>query len=299
MTYLAELLSAGILVPTGVEGVYGKNYTFERVIDGLYQAISKLGKPHNPEIMQFPPILPLSQLKASGYFKGFPQLAGTVHCFCGNEKDHIQLLQCVDTNDDSWTKKQEAAGVALNPAVCYPIYPAIALRGPLGENGLVVNAYSYCYRHEPSLEPTRMQMFRVHEWVKFGNLEQVIKFREDWIELGSEFAKSLALPFEVDLANDPFFGRGGKVAANSQRELKLKFELLIPVDTPENPVACMSFNYHINHFSEIWDIRLPNGDLAYTACVGFGMERIVLALFKHHGFDLNQWPSNVKTLLWS
>jgi hypothetical protein len=54
---------------------------------------------------------------------------------------------------------------------------------------------------------------------------------------------------EVDVANDLFFGRGGKIVADSQRELKLKFELLMPVNDGAPPTACMSFNYHMDHLA--------------------------------------------------
>jgi hypothetical protein len=38
---------------------------------------------------------------------------------------------------------------------------------------------------------------------------------------------------------------------------------------------------------------------AQSACTGFGLERIVLALANHHGLDLNldAWPRNVRTLV--
>ena len=36
-----------------------------------------------------------------------------------------------------------------------------------------------------------------------------------WIERGSLLIDLLQLPVEVDLANDPFFGRGGKIVADN------------------------------------------------------------------------------------
>jgi hypothetical protein len=59
--------------------------------------------------------------------------------------------------------------------------------------------------------------------------------------------------------------------ANNQREQNLKFELLIPVESVEKPTACMSFNYHQDHFGSR-GARTADG-AAHTACVGFGMER--------------------------
>ena len=36
--------------------------------------------------------------------------------------------------------------------------------------------------------------------------------------------------------------------------------------------------------------------VAHTACVGFGLERITLALLRHHGLDLAAWPEAVRDL---
>jgi len=54
-----------------------------------------------------------------------------------------------------------APDVALTPATCYPVYPVMAARGPLPEGGRVFDLQSYCFRHEPSEDPARMQMFRI------------------------------------------------------------------------------------------------------------------------------------------
>ena len=37
-----------------------------------------------------------------------------------------------------------------------------------------------------------------------------------------------------------------------------------------------------------------DGDVAHSACVGFGMERIALAMLRTHGMDPSRWPSAVK-----
>jgi seryl-tRNA synthetase len=60
----------------------------------------------------------------------------------------------------------------------------------------------------------------------------------------------------------------------------------------------VSFNYHQTKFGETFDIRQANGELAHTACIGIGMERITMGLFKHLGFDPRQWPESVRQLLW-
>ena len=40
-----------------------------------------------------------------------------------------------------------------------------------------------------------------------------------------------------------------------------------------------------------------DGRFAHSACIGFGLERIALALFAAHGFDPASWPAAVRGVL--
>lgn len=291
-----RLIAEGILFQTGVDGVWGRSGVFERIHDGIEQAITRAGLDQHAEVMRFPPAMAQAVFEKSGYMKNFPQLAGTVHCFCGDERAHRTLLGQIERGED-WLQDQQPADLVLTPAACYPVYPIVAKRGVLADDGHVVDVASYCFRHEPSLEPTRFQMFRMREYVRIGTAEQVIAFRETWMERGQAFVAALELPFELEVANDPFFGRGGKLMAEAQRAQALKFELLIPVNDGLEATACLSFNYHMTYFADTWGIKTADGEQAQTACVGFGMERLVLALMRHHGFDIAAWPAGVRDTL--
>lgn len=293
-----ELVYHGLLLPTGVDGLYGRSEIFEEVIDGLNRFISVSGAYQKAEILRFPPGMSRKTFEESDYLNSFPNLAGTIHSFCGDDHTHRKLLRCVAAGED-WTEDQHPTDLVMTPAACYPAYPIIAQRGRLPEAGHTLDLFSYCFRCEPSLDPARMQMFRMREFVRFGNAETVLAFREDWLERGRRFIEALALPMVIDVANDPFFGRAGKLQSDNQRVQKLKFELLIPIVSSDKPTACLSFNYHIDHFSQIWPLFTASGEIAHTACVGFGMERITLALFRHHGFNKTLWPACVRTVLWN
>ncbi len=296
-TFLDELFDAGLLIRTGVDGLYGRSGPFERVVSGLEDLIRRLGAGDGAEVMRFPPGLSRKEFERSGYLKGFPHLAGTIHCFCGNEQAHRQILRCVEAGED-WTGGQLASDIVLTPAACYPIYPVLARRGPLPDGGALVDVGGYCFRHEPSTEPTRQQMFRMQEYVRLGSPDQVLAFRQTWLERAQAAAHQLGLPHEVDVANDPFFGRAGRVLAQSQREQALKFELLIQVNQGAAPTACISFNNHLDHFAQVWQLQLSDGSPANSGCVGFGLERLTLALFRHHGLDQALWPAGVRATLW-
>jgi hypothetical protein len=122
-------------------------------------------------------------------------------------------------------------------------------------------------------------------------------WREQWCERGLALLRGLGLAAERDRAADPFFGRGGRLLAATQREQELKFELLVQIAGTE-PTAVTSFNYHEQHFAQCFGLRLADGSAAHTACLGFGQERIVLALLRTHGLDPQSWPAEVRRQLW-
>jgi len=290
---LDRLFETGLLIETGVEGLYGRSGRFEDIITRFEALIDRVGGGDGAEAIRFPPGMNRAHFEGSGYMKSFPQLAGTIHSFCGNELDHMNLLQCMEAGED-WTKTQEGTDIVLTPAACYPLYPTVAKRGALPEGGGLFDLQSYCFRREPSNDPARMQLFRMREYVRMGTPEQVMAFRNDWMERGKALMASVELPVEIDVANDPFFGRAGRMMKNNQRDQNLKFELLIPITSTAKPTACMSFNYHQDHFGKGWEINTADGEVAHTACVGFGLERIALALLNHHGLDIDAWPAPVR-----
>ena len=297
VSFLDRLFESGLLIETGVDGLYGRSGQFEDVIAAFERLIDRVGGADGAEAIRFPPGMNRAYFESSGYMKSFPQLAGTVHSFCGNDHDHMSLLQCMEEGKD-WTKGQKATEIALTPAACYPLYPTVAKRGPISMEGGLFDLQSYCFRHEPSKDPARQQLFRMREYVCMGTEAHVTTFRQTWMDRGVEMMKSIGLDVEIDVANDPFFGRAGRLMANNQRDQNLKFELLIPVTSQANKTACMSFNYHQDAFGQKWGLNLADGSVAFTACVGFGLERIALALFAQHGLDVAQWPENVRKTLW-
>ena len=289
------LVSSGLIIPTGEPGVFGRSAVFEDVLERFNGLVSQLAAKDGAEKFTFPPTLARSVFEKSGFMKSFPQLAMGVVSFCGCGKDHTELVNRI-AEGKSYDDLMTRTGVVLIPAACYPIYPSFT--GTLPESGRLVDMTHWVFRHEPSEEPTRMQSFRVREFVRVGSPEAVVDWRNMWLQRGLTLLQSLGLPAQEEVASDPFFGRVGKMLANNQREQRLKFEVVVPVISQENPTAVCSFNYHQDYFSKSFDIKQANGELAQTACLGFGLERICMALFKHHGFDPTRWPESVRSKLW-
>ncbi|HWG32552.1 MAG TPA: amino acid--[acyl-carrier-protein] ligase [Gemmatimonadaceae bacterium] len=290
-----EAITSSILQPTAANGVQGRTGPFEQVIAGLTALITKHREP-GTEILRFPPVMSRALLEKSGYLKSFPHLLGVVSSMHGTEADIRSLVEGRG-GDRKWVDALTATDLVLTPAACYPVYPIVAARGNVPVSGTMIDVESYCFRRETSSELGRMQAFRMREYVCIAAPQTALAFRERWKARAEQLAKLLALPFKLVPASDPFFGRAGKLMAINQVEQALKFELVIPVNSEEEPTACMSFNYHQDHFGTTWGLRTDDGAIAHTACAAFGMDRLGVALFATHGLDLDAWPTTVREAL--
>jgi len=288
----AALVAEGLLVPMGVAGLYGRDARLEAIIEGVDRLVLRAGMADGAASLRFPPTIPRDVLERSDYLRSFPHLTGTVHGFTGGEHEHAELLERLEQGT-GWWRGLQATDVVLTPAACYPVYPVLA--GTLPREGRLVDVCSQVFRREPSDDPTRMQAFRMHEQVCAGNAEQCLAHRDRWVERGLALLHALEVPGKVRPANDPFFGRAGRMLASSQRELELKLELVVPI--AGSPTACASFNYHQDHFGAAFGIRTARGAVAHTSCIGFGLERMALALLWHHGTRPDGWPRPVRELL--
>jgi seryl-tRNA synthetase len=293
--YPLAYLSDALFRPMGVDGVYARTELYVNLVDRLEGYITRQRDP-SAEIMRFPPVMSRKQLEKSGYLKSFPNLLG---CVCALHGSEGSIRQAVDRHDNGgdWTTSLTSSDLVLSPAACYPVYPIVAARGKLPAGGVQFDIEADVFRHEPSMSLDRLQSFRMREFVRIGSPQEIVDFREGWMARAPKLADDLGLPYTLDVANDPFFGRVGQVMAVSQRQQALKFELLIPYYPKASPTACMSFNYHREHFGQVWGIHDDKGELAHTSCVAFGIDRLAVAMFANHGLNLKTWPAQTRAAL--
>lgn len=289
------LVRHGHIFPVGVQGAFGRGPVFEDIVERFDDLVSWIARDDGAEKRTYPPVVNRHVIEKNNYLESFPHLCGAVFSFHGKELAAREMAEKA-RNGQPWGEHLGITDLCMTPAICYPLYPTLA--GDLPKGGRLFSLLGWAFRHEPSDEPTRLQSFRMREFIRAGSADDVVAWRDMWLERGLALLRSLGLDANSDVAADPFFGRGGKMMALNQREQKLKFEVLIPVLSPENPTACCSFNFHQDHFGSKWGIRQADGSVANTACLGFGMERIVMALFNTHGFEVARWPASVRDLLW-
>lgn len=296
VTYLDELVDAGLLTRTGVHGLYARGADFESVRLAFDALVTRTAAPESPEVLCFPPVIPRGQLETSGYLGSFPHLAGTVFAFEGDEQAAAEQFELASAHED-WSAFQQMSEMVLAPAACYPLYPAVAARGPLPEGGLTLDTGdAYVFRREPSDDPARMQIFHMREIVRIADRDTVVQWRLQWRARAEELLRSLGLRLELDIASDPFFGRTGRLLAAQQRDQELKWELVAPT-SGGHPTAVASSNYHQDHFGHTYELQTDDGEPAHTGCMAFGEERVVLALLSEHGLDLGDWPAEVRAAL--
>jgi seryl-tRNA synthetase len=292
-----ELLDAGVLVDAGVPGLYLRSGVFEGVVLAVDALATRLGADQDAWVLRPPPVMAGQVFERTDYLASFPNLIGVVSTFEGGDREHSALLAQHAAGED-WAAGLVPAQTMLVPAACHPAYPAVS--GTLPAGGRVLDVLTQCYRHEPSHDPARMQSFRQREYVFVGPPELAIEHRDRWVQRGLDAMLRLGLDARQVVATDPFFGRAGRMLAANQREETLKFEIEVPLYGPEeSATAVVSSNYHQDHFGTNFAITTHDGAVAHSACVGFGLERIALALLRTHGFDPTAWPEAIRSELWT
>jgi seryl-tRNA synthetase len=294
--FRADLFDAGLLIDTGVDGLYAKSSVYESVVQALDKLITEVMVDKPVQAISFPPVMARWVFDKTDYLKSFPDLMGSVHTFRGTDRQHAELVSLAESGGD-WPASLVPAEVVLCSATCHPIYALCS--GSLPDGGRRFEVNGYCFRCEPSVDPTRMQAFRMHEYVYVGDADRAQVHRDGGLERGLDLLGKLGLEVEAIPANDPFFGRLGTMLAANQLDEALKMEIVTPVCSTERPTAIMSANCHRDHFGLPFGITDSSGEVAHSACVAFGVDRVTLALLRTHGLDPLAWPSAVRNMLWS
>jgi seryl-tRNA synthetase len=206
----------------------------------------------------FPTLVSEKTLERSGYLASFPGCAACVEASGRSER------------------------YFLSPAVCYHTYELLA--GSQLNSSAVMTGAGRCFRNDP-VDGRHLWEFTLREVVFLGSSEFVSEQRQEWLELATGWARALGLEASAELASDPFFAsaenRGKRIL---QRVKELKYELRA-MDFAGRPMAIASFNLHEQFFGKRFGITLGNGEPAFSACVGFGLERWALALLARLSAD--------------
>ena len=81
------LVAHGLIIPTTVQGAFGRGAVFEDVLERFNALVSKVSADDRAEVYTFPPVIDRTIIEKTDYLDSFPNLAGTVFSFFGKEKD--------------------------------------------------------------------------------------------------------------------------------------------------------------------------------------------------------------------
>jgi seryl-tRNA synthetase len=277
-------------VAPGVTALRGDAAVLLRSLDRAIAAICEL---ETLDEWRVPPAIDFATLARAEYFASFPQWLTVASHLSDDEASLQRVADLGDKATNAATVLRDASSppqVAMNPAVCYHVYSALA--GAVIKSPRLMTGQSACWRHEGARRATleRSWAFTMREMVCLGSAEDARGFLDRCTERVTELAHALSLEATLADATDPFFAPSARAKAILQRLKQLKRELLLPIG-PQGQTAASSFNLHDTFFGESFDIRLVSGEPVTTACVAFGLERWLLAFLVRHGPHALAWPS--------
>jgi len=257
---------------------------------------AKLGRERFGAVEEaYPALIPAEVLGRCGYFASFPQAVSLV-AHLVEDFDAIEQFRQANAQTTQLTIPDARAlptpEACLVPAVCYHCYQS--LEGRTLPSGRCVTANGKCFRYESKnlTGLDRLWDFTMREVIFVGAESWVSARRKEAIEaVGAQIAE-WDLDAVIETANDPFFPTVHATKTYWQVRSDLKFELRLNVE-PERTLACGSFNLHENFFGKTFRITADDGQPAFTGCVGWGLERWVLAGFAQHGYERSRWPARL------
>ena len=238
-----------------------------------------------------PAAIDFETLARAEYFVSLPQWL-TLASHLSGDDDALQRLAEHSDPAMAVRESQTSPKVALNPAVCYHVYGALA--GRTVTTPQLITAQAGCWRHEGSRHESleRGWAFTMREVVCVGSESDARDFLDRSTRRATELAASLGIEAQVATATDPFFAPTARAKQLLQQMKELKHELLLPIGA-DRTTAAASFNLHDTFFGEAFDLRLSDGRAATTACLAFGIERWMLAFLVAHGPDASRWRPDV------
>ncbi len=245
----------------------------------------------------YPVILPINQYKKTGYLTNSPQYS----MFCCSACENIQMLEQLDKYADSEAieKYLNRPAYALSPSACFHTY--LEYENQILDKNQTVTFTQSVFRNEGRFNYTdfgRLRDYHVREIVLLGNMEYVIEKRKKIVDQIITFIKEINLCGDISIASDPFIMpkmqkfKKIQVTEASKYEMHLNYE-------KEQKLSVASFNLHGTAFTHPFNIKIKECQEAVTGCVGFGLERWVLAFLKQYGVNVKNWPQKIKEVYYN
>jgi hypothetical protein len=288
------------MVYQSAPGLVALDESFVRLADYLDATITAMVKRVFGAVeYRYPTLIPSAVMKRGGYLQSFPHLLMFVTRL-HSDFDVYTAASGASSEDKlaDLLRQQKDTELCLPPTMCYHTYAQIA-NSTLPRAGQVFTAKGKSFRFESKYQQNleRLYDFTIREIVFVGAGGAVSRQRGDLLREFCNLTDSWELTGFCETANDPFFAEDdGKNSSLAQRLMALKYEMRLDVGNGRT-IAVASFNRHLDYLGKAYDITLPDGSTAQTACAGVGLERLAFAFFCQHGLEEAGWPEEVRNAL--
>lgn len=244
----------------------------------------------------YPNVIPMDVLAKTGHFSSFPE---HVH-FVSHLSEDLDVLENfanrarIDGEAIKPTQAEMASpDLVHNPATCYHCYAA--REGQNLAQNTVITAVTQCHRYESAnhAELGRQLEFTLREIIFLGSPDFVREKREAVLEKVKDWVESWQLIGRLIPANDPFFASDFTPKAQQQRRMLMKYEYKAALGDGAE-LAVLSSNLHGPTFGKAFGIK-QDGRLISTGCLGFGLERLAIAILMQHGAGPKCWPDTLRS----
>lgn len=274
------------------DGVYAYSDLFLQVYRYFDRKIEAFGKEIFGPVKQydFPVLYPIDNYEKGGYFETFPHYI----MFQTTMKNDLAVLDRFaqkGTQDKTIFEEMKTPTLVLRHATCAPVYQFLSGSTIQRDAPQTYLVSGRCFRNEAgnAYELARLNEFNMKEYVFVGAPETCADKVGQAKELWHFWQETFGLNCKVNTANDSFFASNYKKLQFFQVLGDSKQEFVCRLDNPDKEIAAASANFHRTHFSKPYNIRLDNGNFAYTACFAFGVERLTYALLCQKGLDVSKW----------
>jgi seryl-tRNA synthetase len=266
-----------------------------RVIDSKVAAF--MASHFKAEEEFYPSTILCKTLDRINHFTSFPEHVD----FVSHIREDVDVLSgfAAKCREGGWKPEHHDGAMspidfAICPSCCYHCYESMEgweIPAPGRCTTMAVN----CHRYEAGNLTTmsRLRAFTQRDVVWVGHPDYVRQSRAEADGRLLQWAKDWELDCTFENANDMFFTDDYAVKASFQRQQEAKRELRLKIPFEERTISCSSSNFHAATFGRAFGIKV-DGRLATSACMGWGYERWVYAVFSQFGLDEAHWPAGLR-----
>lgn len=292
---LQEILDSGYVYKNSIGQVSlsGELLKLFNRFNELFAAISQ--QLFDCEAYEFPVLLSTKTLETTGYFEHNPYQWMKINRL-KKGMGNYQIYSQYASRRTSDSVEMCDSGYSLPPTMCYYVYDM------LKDSSISNSSYTTCgrsFRYEGDCDKPfeRLVDFTIRETVFVGTRKFVESSVEKYMSYTTKVMDILGIRGKCETANDIFFMTDRTAERlNIQKMLGSKYELLLYIPD-EKMIAVASFNKHGNFIGKRFDIHTNeiSNPVAYSACVGIGLERLVYSCVSQIGLDsIKQFNEKLK-----